>query len=120
MAFLATLDNGPPSSPPFDPLRVLSWHAPVAVAPLALREAISLEWAIVLSDGGLVRWLGNFDLLALRNICAIPLRSEVLMARLFALGLGAQEAALLLRWAVQHGVLAETEAERETRPASPI
>jgi hypothetical protein len=44
----------------------------------------------------------------LRGLCAVSARTDTLIARLCALGLGDREAILLLHWAVQHGVLAET------------
>jgi hypothetical protein len=119
LIFLASLgsDRTPPDRS-FDPDRTFSWCAPVAVAPLAFPEGIRREPVVVLQDGGLVRWLGNFDLLALRNICSVPLRPEALIARLCALGLGNQEATVLLSWAVKHGVLGETGADREQENGS--
>jgi flavin-dependent dehydrogenase len=114
LAFLASLDSVPtPLAGLVDPDHTLSWCATVADAPLAFPEGIRSELAVVLRDGGPVRWLGNFDLLALRNICAVPLRPEALFARLCALGLGDREATLLLSWAVQHGVLGKTGADCE-------
>jgi hypothetical protein len=95
-------------------------YARVAVAPIAFREGIRSEPAIALRDGGSVRWLGNFDLLTLRDICTFPLRPEALIAQLCALGLATEEASLLLRWAVEHGLLVDLEAEREARLVPPV
>jgi flavin-dependent dehydrogenase len=120
LAFLASFDSGPPPVRPIDSSRVLSWHARVAVAPIAFREGIRSEPAIALRDGGFVRWLGNFDLLTLRDICTFPLRPERLIAQLCALGLATEEASLLLRWAVEHGLLVDLEAEREARLVPPV
>jgi hypothetical protein len=119
LAFLASFDSGPPPVRPIDSSHELSWHARVAVAPIAFREGIRSEPAIVLRDGGLVRWLGNFDLLALRDICTFPLRPEALITQLCALGLATEEASLLLRWAVEHGLLVDLEVERDARLVSP-
>jgi hypothetical protein len=121
LAFLTSLGGERTAAPrPLDPNRPLSWRASVAVTPVAFPEGIRSQLAVVLPDGAYVRWLGNFDLLVFRSICAVPTRAEALLRRLCALDLGSQEAALLLQWAVQHGVLAEVEAEHERRPASPI
>ena len=120
LAFLASFDSGPPPVRPIDSSCVLSWHARVVVAPIAFREGIRLEPAIALRDGSLVRWLGNFDLLTLRDICTLPLRPEALIAQLCALGLATEEASLLLRWAVEHGLLVNLEVEREARLVPPV
>jgi hypothetical protein len=120
LAFLASFDNAPSPIRPIGSSHVLSWQAPVAMTPLAFGECIRRAPAIRLNDGGFVRWLGDFDLLQLRALCAVSARPDALIARLCALGLGGREAVLLLHWAVQNGVLAETEAERGGRLASPI
>jgi hypothetical protein len=105
LAFLASFDNDPLPIRPIDSNHVLSWDARVAKAPLARGEGISREPAIRLNDVGFVRWLGDFDLLDLRALCAVSGQPNALIAELCALGLGGQEAVLLLHWAVQHGVL---------------
>ena len=120
LTFLASFDNGPPPIRPIDSSHVLSWDARVAMAPLARGECIRREPAIRLNDGGFVRWLGDFDLAELRALCAAPAPPDALVARLRALGFSVQKAVLLLHWAVQRGVLTETEAERRGRPAPPI
>ena len=89
------------------------------MTPLALGECIRRAPAIRVNDGGFVRWLGEFDLLQLRALCAVSARPDALIARLCALGLGGREAVLLLHWAVQNGVLAETEAERGRTTTTP-
>jgi hypothetical protein len=90
------------------------------MTPLALGECIRREPSIRLNDGGFVRWLGDFDVLQLRALCAVSARPDALIARLCAISLGGREAVLLLHWAVQHGVLAVTETERGGRAAAPI
>lgn len=120
LSFLASLDNGPSPIRQINSSQVLSWQAQVEMAPLAIGERIRREAAIRLNDGGFVRWLGGFDLLRLRALCAVPARPDAMVARLRALGLGGTEAALLLQWAVEKGVLAETEAERGARETAPI
>jgi 2-polyprenyl-6-methoxyphenol hydroxylase-like FAD-dependent oxidoreductase len=120
LAFLASFDDDPPPIRPIGSGCGLSWQAQIAMTPLAIGECIRREPAIRLNDGGFVRWLGEFDLLRLQALCAVRARPDAVIARLCALGLGGREAALLLQWAVQKGVLAETEAERGGRPAAPI
>jgi hypothetical protein len=120
LAFLESFDNVPPLIRPIGSSHVLSWQAQVAMTPLALGERIRREPAVRLNDGGFVRWLGDFDLLQLRALCAVSGRPDALIARLSALGLDGREAMLLLHWAVQHGVLAVTETERGGRAAAPI
>jgi flavin-dependent dehydrogenase len=120
LSFLASFDNRLPRIRPIGSSHVLSWQARVVMAPLAIGECIHRESAIRLNDGGFVRWLGEFDLLELRALCTVSARTDTLIARLCALGLGDREAILLLHWAVQHGVLAETEVEPPGRPAPPI
>ena len=120
LAFLASFDSNPPPVRPINPSHVLSWDARVAMAPLARGKCIGREPAIMLDDGGFVRWLGDFDLLELQALSAASIGPDALIAGLCALGLTGQQAVLLLHWAVQHGVLAVTEVERGERAAASI
>jgi 2-polyprenyl-6-methoxyphenol hydroxylase-like FAD-dependent oxidoreductase len=120
LAFLQSLDDGPPPIQPIGSRHFLSWAAQVAMTPLSLGGCIRREPAIRLNDGGFVRWLGDFDLLELRALCAASIRPDALIEGLCALGLSRQRAGLLLHWAVQHGVLIETEAERGGGSAPPV
>jgi hypothetical protein len=70
LAFLQSLDDGPPPIQPIGSCHFLSWQAQVAMTPLSLGGCIRREPAIRLNDGGFVRWLGDFDLLELRALCA--------------------------------------------------
>lgn len=120
LAFLQSLDDGPPPIQPIGSYHFLSWKAQVAMTPLSLGGCIRREPAIRLNDGGFVRWLGDFDLLELRALCAASIRPDSLIVGLSALGLSRRQAGLLLHWAVQHGVLIETEAEYGGGSAPPV
>jgi 2-polyprenyl-6-methoxyphenol hydroxylase-like FAD-dependent oxidoreductase len=59
-----------------------------------------------LSDGELVRWLGQFDLLILRELAAAPRVVRDLRETLQARGLSLVHAEALVQWCVRRGVLA--------------
>ncbi|MFM0670228.1 NAD(P)/FAD-dependent oxidoreductase [Paraburkholderia sediminicola] len=65
-------------------------------------------------DGGCVRWIGSFDLLQLAELARICLPATDLAARLVLSGLNPQQADSLIRWCLQHRILAPI------RPASSI
>jgi flavin-dependent dehydrogenase len=61
--------------------------------------------AILLPDGGLVRWVGAFDLLRLRELAAGPRQAGELRRELEEAGLSAGQSEALLRWSTRQGVL---------------
>jgi hypothetical protein len=72
---------------------------------LNLGGTLAPDVAYELSDGGLVRWLGGFDLQRLARLATEPVPAAQLSESLQAEGLSAQDARTLLAWCVSHKVL---------------
>jgi len=71
-----------------------------------------MEEAVVLDDGGLVRWLGAFDLLRLRDLATSPLRLRDLQSCLEREGLSRAGSAALLDWCLRRGLLSACPPHR--------
>ena len=84
------------------------WRFAAATRRTGLQRAgrIEMDEALVCADGGLVRWLGGFDLLRLRALASSPCRLSDLGDRLEREGLGRDGSPALLAWCVRHGLLA--------------
>ncbi len=66
---------------------------------------IVAERACVLGDGGMARWAGGFDLLALREVLSDGCSGAEASERLQGLGLPTSHAEALLEWSVRHGLV---------------
>jgi 2-polyprenyl-6-methoxyphenol hydroxylase-like FAD-dependent oxidoreductase len=73
---------------------------------------LATEEALVLADGEMVRWLGAFDLLRLRDLARTPRHGARLRRQLVEEGLSGMDAGILLHWCLRHGVLARRPAGR--------
>ncbi|GAB1543363.1 hypothetical protein NUACC21_60370 [Scytonema sp. NUACC21] len=76
---------------------------------LYINGLIKCTEAIVLPDGNLVRWLGNFDLLTVREFCTKPLPTASLIEQLIWQQLSQAEALYLIRWCLKHNILATVD-----------
>ena len=61
--------------------------------------------AYELPDGGLVRWIGGFDLRLLARLAHEPVRSHELFTRLRAEGLSASDTQLLIVFCLSRNIL---------------
>jgi 2-polyprenyl-6-methoxyphenol hydroxylase-like FAD-dependent oxidoreductase len=68
-------------------------------------DVIVQDYCLRMPDGGLVRWLGRFDLLELRTLAATPRSISMLQEALRELGLGCADVETLLRWSIDRRVL---------------
>jgi hypothetical protein len=106
---LAQLDGltspPPPPSEMVEPCETLAFCGEVIAAGVRRGDKIIEEPCLRLRDGGLVRWLGEFDLLELPAILASPCSSAVLAEALQARGLQGPRIEHLLRWSVDHEIL---------------
>ncbi len=107
---LAELDalNGGTPSPPAAPIGAcdsLVFSGKVVATGVRRGDGIVEEECLRLPDGGLVRWLGEFDLMALQTIAAVPRASSALVATLRERGLKGSDVESLLRWCVDRRVL---------------
>ncbi|BAZ47756.1 hypothetical protein NIES4103_03600 [Nostoc sp. NIES-4103] len=76
---------------------------------LYINGLIKCTEAIALPDGNLVRWLGNFDLLTMRDYCTKPLATTSLIEQLHQQQLGEAEALYLIRWCLQRNILSTAD-----------
>jgi flavin-dependent dehydrogenase len=75
---------------------------------LQVGARIILDEGILLQDGTSVRWLGEFDLLRIRDLAQRPVRSSDLLHRLGSEDRILSQAAALLHWCLQHEILKPT------------
>ncbi len=73
---------------------------------------IVAERACVLGDGGMARWAGGFDLLALREVLSDGCTGAEASERLQGLGLPTSHAEALLEWSVRHGLVMVADLSR--------
>jgi 2-polyprenyl-6-methoxyphenol hydroxylase-like FAD-dependent oxidoreductase len=107
----AIADGFPPKQRVFvGPEQSLVFSGEIVATGLRRGDAIVEDHCLRLPDGGLVRWLGEFDLLELRVLAGIPCSWNALRAALQKRGLGCTDVENLLRWSVDRCVL---------RPCSP-
>ncbi len=86
----------------------LSFVANTVRAPLQKQGALVIDEAIILPDGGLVRWLGSFDLLTLREWTRSPIRVRMLTEQLRDAGVPKAQTGALLVWCSRQQILAST------------
>jgi hypothetical protein len=75
------------------------------LAELSVEGRVVPGAVLQLPDGGLVRWLGSFDILLLRELAAAPVAPDVLVERLAACGLSPAASRGLLRWCLERTIL---------------
>ncbi len=63
------------------------------------------EEVLETADGGALRWVGGFDLLCLRDMAQIPVRTAHLVEQLQRLPMTAAHARMLVRWCLERQVL---------------
>jgi flavin-dependent dehydrogenase len=93
---------------------ILQFRASTRTTGLNVDGMIVPGVAVNLPDGGLVRWLGGFDLLILRELARDPVSPDWLSRRLQGHGLSGSETENLLQWCLARGILGEAS----TMPAS--
>lgn len=76
---------------------------------LYINGLIQCTEAILLPDGSLVRWLANFDLLNMRELCTKPIPTTRLIERAIWLKLNRSEAISLIRWCLKHHILSTAD-----------
>ena len=64
---------------------------------------------LVLPDGNPVRWVGNFDLLTLRELCKVPLSTAILVENLGSVQINQEQALSLIRWCLEHKILSSQD-----------
>jgi hypothetical protein len=106
---LARLDTMAGHDPPFPPEIgqdvKLVFSGDIVASGVRRGDQIVEELCLRLPDGGLVRWLGSFDLLTLRAIAVRPCSSATLAAALQAHGLDSPNTEQLLRWSLDREIL---------------
>ena len=103
LAFLPS-DKGAVPRPDLMPSRVI-WSAKIVQAPLALGYGIDVAEVALMQTGNAVRWLGRFDVLELREICANVQPADGLLHVLCRRGFIPSEARALINWALRNGLL---------------
>jgi hypothetical protein len=106
LAFLREFYAAPREKPALELPGRLRWRGRIARSALALEDGIVAGDAVRLPDGGEARWLGRFDLLRLSHICARAQPSSTVLALLEKDGLAAEQARLLLLWALEKQLIA--------------
>ncbi|MFH7026053.1 MAG: NAD(P)/FAD-dependent oxidoreductase [Heteroscytonema crispum UTEX LB 1556] len=76
---------------------------------LYINGLIKCTEAIILPDGNLVRWLGNFDLLTMREFCTKPRATASLIEQLIWQQLSQAEALYLIRWCLKRHILSTAD-----------
>jgi hypothetical protein len=82
------------------------WSGRTRVSPVNVEGVIVPATVLELPDGGLVRWLGSFDLLHLRELAPVSTPLTVLLRSLAARGL---DAGRILGWCLRNDVLVGAE-----------
>lgn len=76
---------------------------------LYINGLIKYTEAIALPDGNLVRRLGNFDLLTMREFCTKPRATASLIEQLRGQALSQTEALYLIRWCLEQNILSTAD-----------
>jgi hypothetical protein len=111
LAKLAAIDVVDPPAARTPPTDVLSQYTALRFAAGIERVGVNIGGRIVpddccvLPDGGLVRWVGGFDLLQLRTAVAEGRTWTQVCAALTAAGVPGNTAPALLSWALRTGVI---------------
>lgn len=94
-----------PNRDPLNPHRRLRWVSPIEQVGINHSGRIVTDKCCVLPDGGLVRWIGGFDVLLLRDAVASGQTAPKIGAQLTQLGVADTTAQALLAWAIQVGAI---------------
>jgi hypothetical protein len=86
--------------------KVVAFSASIVASELQLDSTIQTDQAILLADGGHVRWVGGLDLLRLRDLLPHPIPAADLASRLVPAFCDATQYPALLQWCLRHQVLA--------------
>jgi hypothetical protein len=70
------------------------------------QSRIIMEEAVELRDGGLVRWIGGIDVLAIQTLTVRPVAPSYLALQLTRLGLTPEKSWQLVHWCIDWGILA--------------
>jgi flavin-dependent dehydrogenase len=85
--------------------KVVAFSASIVASELQLDSTIQKGEAILLPEGGHVRWVGGLDLLRLRDLLPHPIPAAELASRLVPGFCDATRFPALLRWCLRHQVL---------------
>jgi hypothetical protein len=86
--------------------KVVVFSASTVTSELQLDSTIETSQAILLPDGGHVRWVGGLDLLRLRDLLPHPILATELASRLVPAFCDATQFPALFHWCLRHQVLA--------------
>ena len=100
---VATAPGIPPATP--SPSTLVQFIGRTISTGLNIDGLIVPGTAVALPGGGLVRWLGSFDLLVLRDMAMTPVPLSTLAGRLGAGGLPPADLGPLLHWCESHGLI---------------
>ena len=104
---LANLRADPsPATPSAILPTTLRFTARARLAALNVEGKLDRDIAYELPDGGLVRWLGGFDLRRLARLATDPIPPAELSQKLQGEGLSSTDARTLLAWCIKHNILA--------------
>jgi len=106
LRFVDQLREHPIQSPREKLPEVVVFSAGIVASELQLDSTIQTNQAILLPDGGHVRWVGGLDLLRLRDLLPHPIPAAELASRLVPAFCDATQFSALLQWCLRHHVLA--------------
>jgi flavin-dependent dehydrogenase len=86
-------------------LSTICYSGRIEMKGLCINGLIKCCEAIALPDGNTVRWLGNFDLLTLRELCKVPVLTSTLIEQLSFNHISQAEALYLIRWCLERNIL---------------
>ena len=110
-----------PPHGPLDPHVRLRFNAHLVPSGLRRDARVVPALAVRLRDGGLTRWVGGFDILALDELARTQPTTQALLTALVDRGLGERQACALLQWCEKEGVLCRLERPAPSRegPSTP-
>lgn len=91
--------------PKLSPDTLLKFSAPTQISGVRRNGYILPEETILLNNNNHARWLGDFDILKLRDLCLIPIPFSALSKSLKALKLTPTAVEHLIQWCLNYGVL---------------
>jgi 2-polyprenyl-6-methoxyphenol hydroxylase-like FAD-dependent oxidoreductase len=100
----ATTTPGIPPAP-LSPFALVQFVGGTISTGLNIDGVIVPGTAVALPGGGLVRWLGSFDILVLRDMATTPVPLAILAEGLGARGLSPADVGRLLLWCQAHGLI---------------
>jgi len=105
LQFVDQLREHPTQAPREKLPKVVVFSAGTVTSELHLDSTIQTNQAILLADGGHVRWVGGLDLLRLRDLLPHPIPAAELASRLVPGFCDAAQFRPLLQWCLRHHVL---------------